>query len=236
VILLSKPVVAAPASNALSFDGVSAYAATPTLTLGAPSVVSMSCWLNLPAAAQGSSLPHLLSYITTAYLSGFRGLVNRPAAAETTLILYAAAAGLNIQYHFPMLATAVWLHLVDVWDGNAIALQRYLNGVLTAPTSTSGSITSSFTFADYPLDVMNFNAANFTAGSLARVALWTTGLAAADVASLYNGANPTTIAGGARYYWTCDSASPMPNLGSGGTAALTPTGTSVVAGPPVTFS
>lgn len=232
-------------SAALSFNGTSDTASTQTLTLASANQVSFSYWLNQASFGSGDQMAFQYGTHTVAGTfyddpNGSGGANHWEFGAQFT----GAPSFTTTEYARP--SAGVWHHIVAVYDATrwnsastaTPTVTFYVDGVLQTALAQTAA-TASAAFANAGLWVMNREGnALWNAGSMARVAIWTSALSAANVTSLHGGTSPTTVAGGAQYYWRLDTTASQPNLGSVASTNLVPSGTTLqsTGGPAVCFT
>jgi hypothetical protein len=221
---------AAVTCAAATFNGTSSFGATAALSgLNAVGQFTVSLWSNITSFATGEIIIELSANSST-NANSFLLYSNSSGSA---LIELNAAGGL-VYSSFPQPTAGAWHNWVFVIDlglsSNQI-LAVYIDGV--SQTFTQGGGSNIAGLNTYPLYLMSRGGTvNFEAGSMQDPAIFTSKLTSGNAASLAGGASPTTIAGGAAYYWRLSGTTGTEaNLGNGGTAAVTLTGVTSSTGP-----
>lgn len=225
----------APSCPAATFNGTSSFASAP-LTFSSVSHFSISLWANIPSFNSSDEL--LLEYSPNVGTNS-RSFVLDPNSSTYTGLFESDfnQSGVISGASFPLPSAAAWHNLVFVYDLTVTGatpelVGAYIDGTSQTITFRTGTV-SADTIGNYTLYIMSrAGTTRFQAGSMGRLAIWTSGLSSANATSLAGGAAPSTVAGGPVFYWALTGTSGTEaNLGSGGTAVVTLTSTGTGAGP-----
>jgi hypothetical protein len=228
------PGAVAPVNPAATFNGTNAYYVSDTITLSSVNTLTVSVWVNWTTFANDDHLLYEYSASLGTNAGSFYSDPDGSGSSAMSPAVNSGSTGSTISsVNYPRTTASTWHHFVHIWKltdnlpANQIGL--YIDGVLQTQSATfPGAVAG--TFGSYPLYVMSRAGTTlFAAGAICQMSIWVgTALTAANVTSLYGGASPTTVAGGAQYFWHMDGATDS-NLGSGGTVNMTPhnTGTTV---------
>ena len=112
------------------------------------------------------------------------------AATDARIQAYFGAGSVSKQYD--LLAAGNWNHIAIVKEGTTVS--GYVNGVLTTPASSSGSIPSTLNFSNEPTFIgVYWNTSFLFDGKIDEVAVWNSALSSCDVKGIYEAT--TTVAG-----------------------------------------
>ena len=167
--------------NALSFNGSGAVASVPNSTsLGLSSAMTVEAWV-YPTSVSGWE-PVIYKYNDLFYLLGASSVATGPA----TGVGDTGTSG-DIISSGSSLSANTWTHLAGTYNGATTKL--YVNGVLVASSSHTGSIASS----TYPLTIGgNTVDGNYFTGLIDEVRVYNQALSAAQIVTDMNTAISTT--------------------------------------------
>src|SRR5215510_10250233 len=192
-------------TKAMTFDGTTGY-----ITMGDDAAFEFVAAFTVELWAKYTGVSNrLVSKILSSLAGWFLG-----TSAGNAIQFFAGTAGGSTVFN--LLSTLaynnnVWHHIVALWDGSSGAdhAKLYVDGTLVA-TSTVNAVAIGTNNANFMIAAGALTPANFTAGTLARVAVYPLALSAAQVANHFAlgvGGSSGGGAGGAateyraRYRW-----------------------------------
>jgi hypothetical protein len=166
-------------NDAASFDGSNDYVTVPhTSSLAPTSAITVEAWVKPDAIAGGYGRVVAKPYTSYAAPYNDYALVVNGAFSLPGFELTIAGTQ-RTQYTLPVLPTDSFSHLVGTYDGST--MKFYVNGVLTASNSYSGSIGSS----GQPLQLGRLPGGNYVDGTVDEVAVYGSALSEARIQAHY---------------------------------------------------
>lgn len=175
---------------AMSFNGVDQYIASGVglgNTLGnGLADMTISMWVNITPGSSNDGIFKIGALASNVGKFAIR------VATDARIQAYFAAGTVSKQYD--LLAAGNWNHIAIVKEGTTVS--GYVNGVLTTPASSSGSIPSTLDFSNEPAFIglyWDLNPIYLFNGKIDEVAVWNSALSSCDVKGIFEAT--TTVAG-----------------------------------------
>jgi len=212
--------------TAATFNGTSSFYVSDTLTLAAFHSMSISVWVKWTTFANDD---HLMLEYSSNSNSNNGTWVADPDSSGTADFQFASKPSGSTSpsaADFTRPSAGAWHHYVFLFDQTAAGSGQipdiFVDGVSVSPSRTPSGPTGNL--GNFPFYMMSRGGASlFAAGAACQLAMWPgTLLTVGNAASLFGGASPTSIAGGASFFWHLEGLTDS-NLGSGAAANMTPT-------------
>jgi len=173
---------------AMSFNGTDQYVAVGSglgNTLGnGLADMTISMWVNITPGSANDGI------FKIGALGSNVGKFAIRVATDARVQAYFGASSVSKQYD--LLAAGNWNHIAIVKQGTTVS--GYVNGVLTTPASSSGSIPSTQDFSGEPAFIgVYWNTGFLFDGKIDEVAVWNSALSSCDVKGIYEAT--TTVSG-----------------------------------------
>jgi len=145
--------------------------------------LTFSMWFNINSAPNNDGLLTLSSGPS----AGNTGGVAVQIQNSTNINIYWNSSAATLTYSTPSLNT--WHNLTVVKNGATVT--TYIDGAVSTPTATSGSVPSSIDFSGLSTLIGMYWDTSYTFnGKISNVALWDSALDAPNIANIYNNGSP----------------------------------------------
>jgi len=174
--------------QALNFDGVDDFIATPSFDLTGTNVVSVSMWEKHDTTGF-IDVAYEFSTDINAVATGFNLVLDTPDCdPQGIFVALKGDVGLNAACYTPP-SVKTWHHYLAIYDKSLTSseIKLYIDGVLQTPYSTPFSSNNTNNFGNVPLYLMSrAGTAWQTQGQLDDVRIYNRALSADEIKRLYN--------------------------------------------------